>query len=169
MSYFIGQTLGIAGMVFGFTVYQQNNRKRLLYAKLITDALFVLHYILIAAFPGAAITFISCIRSMVFLNNGRKWANKYFWLPLFYLMIIAFSLLTWQNFFSAFAMLGSALSVYSFYQSKPKITRWLSLPTSALLLVYNISVFSVSGIISLVINITSSVIGILRFDKGSID
>ena len=46
-------------------------------------ALFIIHYILLGAYTGAALNLIGMLRSIVFINNDEKWAKSPVWLGVF--------------------------------------------------------------------------------------
>ena len=167
MKIIIGQLIGFVATVLCFLIYQQKDRKRILFVKLLADLTWMLHYFLLSAYSGVAICIISTIRAIVFLNPEKKWADKRFWVPLFLLMAGVMGYLTWNGIFSLFPILASVISIISFAQNKPKITRLLAFPVSASLLTYDFYIHSIPGIVNESAVIISSFIGLLRYDKKS--
>ena len=66
--------------------------------------------------------------------------------------------------FSVLPATASFLSVISFWQQKPRVSRLLSLPISACMLTYAIMSNSWAGIANEVFTVSSTVIGIIRYD-----
>jgi hypothetical protein len=101
----------------------------------------------------------------VFLNPEKKWANKRVWVPIFFAMSLFMAYLVWKDAFSICPLIASVISIISFSQNKPKISRILAFPVSVSLLIYDFHIVSLAGIINESALIISSIIGILRFDR----
>ena len=64
-------------MISLFIGYQQNERKKLVAAKLSADAFWVVHYLLLGGIAGMIPNFIGIFREIVFINReNKKWADK---------------------------------------------------------------------------------------------
>lgn len=162
----------IASYIFGFLgilctiiIYQQKSRKNLLISKLVSDVVWFLHYFFLGAYSGAAIAVIGMVRELVFVNKDKKWGRSILWLPVFIIISIVCTILTWKNVFCIFTCIASILSVISFYIGIPKISRILSFPISGCMLTYDIANLSIAGIINEIMSLTSSLIGYLRHDR----
>ncbi len=160
----IAQLIGFWGIVISFIIYQQKTRKKLLLWKLTADLTWLLHYALLGAFSAVAVTFIGVIREIVYLNEGKKWANKKFWIIVFCLINIVFAFYTWKGLFSLLPTIASLIAVASFAMQKPKITRFFSFPISFCMIIYDFITGSVAGIVNQIFTITSSIIGVIRHD-----
>lgn len=161
----IGQLIGVVAMVLCFLIYQQKERRQMIFVKMLADSAFMLHYILLGAYSGAAICVTSITRAIVFLNPEKKWANKRVWVPIFFAMSLFMAYLVWKDAFSICPLIASVISIISFSQNKPKISRILAFPVSVSLLIYDFHIVSLAGIINESALIISSIIGILRFDR----
>jgi len=161
----IGQLIGVVATVLCFMIYQQKSRKRILFVKMLADITWLMHYLLLSAYSGVAICVVSITRAIVFLNPEKKWADKRVWVPIFIAMSLVMGYFTWNGIFSVFPLLASVISIISFAQNKPKITRFLAFPVSTSLLIYDFHILSIPGIINESAVIISSFIGILRYDK----
>lgn len=160
----IGQLIGCIAVVLCFFVYQQKSRRRVLLTKLLADLTWMLHYFFLSAYSGVAICVISTTRAIVFLNSEKKWANKRVWVPIFIALAIIMGYFTWSEIYSVLPIIASVISILSFAQNRPKVTRILAFPVSVSLLIYDIFILSVPGIINESAVIISSIIGILRYD-----
>lgn len=163
----LGQLIGVVAMVLCFMIYQQKERRQIIFVKMLADIAFMLHYLLLGAFSGAAICVTSITRAIVFLNPEKKWANKRVWVPIFFVMSLVMAGLVWKDGFSVFPLIASIVSIISFSQNKPKITRILAFPVAISLLIYDLHIVSLAGIINESASIVSTTIGILRFDRKS--
>lgn len=157
---------GFAGIVSTVIIYQQKTRKGLLLSKLISDVLWFFHYFCLAAYSGAAISVIGLARELIFMNREKKWAKHPAWLVLFLVLSAGSAVLTWKNWFSLLPMAASMMAAISFWIGNPRISRLISFPIAGSLLVYDVSLTPVSaaGIVNELLAITSSIIGMARYD-----
>ena len=160
----ISEILGFIGVGLNAIVYQQKKRDRLLIFKWISDWVWMFHYGLMYNFSGAAVAAIGIARESTFLVTDRKGIDRRPFLLVF-LGCACFSVwLTWGGWFSILPATASFLSVISFWQQKPGVSRLLALPISACMITYSIIVSSYAGIANEIFTISSTVIGIVRHD-----
>lgn len=162
----LSKIFGFVGIVFTVIIYQQRSRTGLLLSKLISDVLWFLHYFFLGAYSGAAISVIGMVRELIFINREKKWAKNPAWLVLFLGLSVVSAVITWKNWFSLLPMSASVMAVVSFWIGQPKTSRILSLPISGAMLTYDFSLNPVSaaGIVNELLTITSSIVGIVRYD-----
>ena len=162
---YLAWIFGIGGIVANILIFQQKNRKNLLRTKLLADISWTIHYSFLSAWSGAAVCGIGIIRESVFLQKPRKWANSPLWLILFFLCSLVSAVLTWKSPFSILPAVASMLSILSFWIGKPKLSRWLQIPISLSFFTYNVTVFSVTGIINELLTMISIAIAFWRLSK----
>ena len=73
---FLAQIIGFGGTALTIIAYQQSKRKRILGCTVISAALFAIHYIILGAYTGAIMNILAGTRSLVFMNNTKKWAKS---------------------------------------------------------------------------------------------
>ena len=157
-------SLGILGILTTIMVYQQKTQKRLLIWKLITDIVWILHYWTLSAYSAIAITIVAVMRSIVFLNADHPWAQSKAWLFVFLGASIIFSLIAWQNAYSALTLATSVLCIVAYWLGQPRLTRLLSIPAAFLTLIYNYIYHSREGVLCEIFIITSAIVGYFRHD-----
>jgi hypothetical protein len=162
---YLAWIFGIGGIVANILIFQQKNRKNLLRTKLLADISWTIHYSFLSAWSGAAVCGIGIIRESVFLQKPRKWASSPLWLILFFLCSLVSAVLTWKSPFSILPAVASMLSILSFWIGKPKLSRWLQIPISLSFFTYNVTVFSVTGIINELLTMISIAIAFWRLSK----
>lgn len=163
--YWIGQGLGIVGIVVGFLSMQMKTRDKLLLMHLGLTVCFVLHYGLIGAWSGMALNIISSIRNITYYFLGRKAPVKPGWGVLFAVVMGAVGILSWQNWYSAFVVVALTLNSYAMSFTDPQSIRKSMLVTCPLALVYNVLVLSAGGIVLESVNTFSAALGIYRYRK----
>lgn len=160
----ISEILGFIGVGLNAIVYQQKKRDRLLIFKWISDWVWMFSYGLGGNYSGAAVAAIGIARESTFLVTDRKGIDRRPFLLVF-LGCACFSVwLTWGGWFSVLPATASFLSVISFWQQKPRVSRLLALPISACMVTYSIKVGLWAGIANEIFTVTSTVVGIIRHD-----
>ena len=160
--YFVGQGLGIVAIALGFLSYQMKTREGLVFTQFATAICFVLHYLMIGAYSGMALNIISVIRNYVYFQLGKKGSVAKVWAVVFSVIMGAIGILSWQNWYSIFVVLGLIINSYCMSFSNPQSIRKSILVTSPLVLIYDVLVLSIGGVVYESIAIISAVIGILR-------
>ena len=153
--------LGVAGMLTSAVIFQQKARKRMLIWKLISDLFWVAHYLALGAYSGAAVMFVSVLRSVLLLrveNPGKGW------LAAFLTISLVLSILAWKNIFSLLALACSFCSIIAFWMDSPKLTRMITIPASGAYLVYCVSCGSIEGSVSEAFGVISAIVGVFRLD-----
>ena len=146
--YILSWVFGIAGIIINSVIYQQKKRETLLFAKLMSDIAWVIHYSLISAWNAALSCGISTIREIVFINKKYKWANSKVWLILFIVCGIIIAIFTWHGIISVLPTLASITSVFVYWMGNPRLTRLCQIPVSVGFLLYNIANNSYMGIVN---------------------
>lgn len=162
----ISDIFGIIGVLLTVFLYQQKNRKSLLVFKLIIDVVWLWHYAFIGAYSGAVVCVIAALRELVFFRRDPQNKKGIIWLPIFIIIAIVSTALTWANVFSILTCIASCMAVVSFFIGKPHISRIFVFPISTCMLIYDIVCGSVMGIVNECFAITSSAVGILRHDRS---
>ena len=161
----VGKVAGYIAIVASMLIYQQKTRKNLLICKAVADVLWIIHYFLLGGYTGAIVTCVALVREVVFFRTDLRSKNSKLILACFLCVSVVCAALTWGNIFSVFAMLGSLLSIVSFWLGEPKVSRIMAFPISGCMLIYGVANGSVAVLINEVLVMISSVIGILQHDR----
>ena len=129
----LGNVIGVIAVIENLFIFAALKRKNILKFKFLSDALWFLNYLFLGALTGAILNIIAMFRETVFsLRGEKKFASHFFWLPVFLLLTLISPTLDCikAGAFVPMTLLpaaGSMLTVYSFYQSSPKVTRCIAL------------------------------------------
>ena len=156
---------GILGIAANCIIYQQKNGKNLLLWKLISDVLWLLHYLFLSAYSGCAVALIGVFRELVFYRENKKGQKRPFFLMLFIIVTICSSILTWKGIASIFPALASVISIVGFWKANPKISRKLAFPISGLMLSYDLTCNSYMGIVNEILTMCATAIAIIHNRK----
>ena len=96
----VAQIIGFGVAAMNCISFQQNKRKRIIGCQIFAAVLFIIHYILLGAYTGAALNLIGLLRSVVFINNDKKWAKSPVWLVVFVIISAIGSVVTWVDWYS---------------------------------------------------------------------
>ncbi len=166
----ITQCIGFCGAGLNFLSFQQNKRSKIIGFQIGAALLFIMHYILLGitngadAFTGAALNFIGLSRSIVFINNDKRWAKSPLWLVLFIIVSVVAGVLTWEDWYSFLPPLAMILTTVSYWMKNETKIRLITFPSSPCWLVFNIITGSVAGIVTECVVMSSLIIAIVRYD-----
>ncbi len=164
--YIVSQIFGLLGITSSIILYQQRTRKGILIGKLSADVIWVLNYIFVGGYTGAAVSCVALTREIVFYyyyKKGRK--APVAWLIVFLCAGMSCSVLTWKNMFSILPSISSVLSIISFWQSNPKRTIYFSFPIAISQLIYQTSCMNIMGMINEILTLSSSTVNLIRQKK----
>lgn len=164
MDNLIAQIIGLGGTALTIIAYQQNKRKNILGCMVLSATLFAIHYIILGAYTGAIMNILAATRSVVFMNNTKKWAKSKVWVVVFMIIYTVACIATWDKWYSVLPLIAMLLTTISNWFKSEKKIRFLTFPSSPCWLVYNILNNSVAGIITEIFVMSSLIIAIIRFD-----
>lgn len=130
---------------------------------IIANLFWVSHFFLLGAITGAAMNFLSAIRSYVYYRVRPTRKTRWV-LWLFEALTVLATAITWGGFISLLPLVGSLFSVVAFWHKKPKVIRRLAMGSSPPWFVYNALIGSYPGMAVEVLLVTSNLIGQYRFD-----
>ena len=161
----LGQIFGIIAVILGFVSYQMNTQKKILIAQTATALTFCIHYLLIGATSGLVMNILAIFRNLAYYNRDKKiFSGKK--CPIFFAVVMGIAgLLSWQDYYSIFVVVGLVINTLCFSLPNPQSIRKSILVTSPLVLIYDIFVLSIGGAIYESVAIISSVIGIIAHNK----
>lgn len=158
----IGQGAGFLAMALAFLIFQQKERKKAIAIKWLCDVLWVVHFALIGAYTGMAISLVGCVREIVFFGGKEKEGRGRVYLFVFLLLGIGGVLLTWKNAFCVFPLIATVLSTLAFWQQKPERMKMFSFGVSVMQMIYAIRFSSYAAILNETVVMTSILIYFLR-------
>lgn len=169
MQQIIAQIIGIFGSAFIIYCFQSKNSKNLFLFQLIGAALFCIHFGLLGAYVGFTQNLLATGRNSL-LISGKKWASHPAMLILLLLSYTVTGFFTFDGFFSMLPPAAMVISTLVMWTKKGKAIRIVQfLGVSPLWLIYNISVFSISGIVTESFVLLSVVVSVLRFGFKGFD
>ena len=174
---FIAQIIGMFGVASNMWSFQQKSKYKVVFFQLLGSSLFILNYALLGALTGAFINILQVATAFIFLYKKKTHADHFAWifiLGVFYGLsyVLVFTVFgkepTLTNLIIEFlpiigGMLGGVLS----YRTKNAgVIRIFGIIKTPVWLTYNISAFSIGGILSDLVCLASMLVGIIRLDMN---
>ena len=162
---FIINLFGILGILSTIIIYQQKENHRLLQWKITTDLLWTVHYVANGNYSVVAVTLVAIMRSIILLLGEKyAWARQKWWLAVFIVCSLGFSVLAWKDWTSLLTLLSSLMCIVAYWIRIPRINRLISIPAALLFLIHVGINFSFWGFLSESFMLISAVVGFFRLD-----
>lgn len=133
--------LGILACVLFLLSFQLKTRKNIILVNLLSRVLFILQYIFLGAFAGAAFDFIGFISSVIARHKENKFVSKHLVaiIVIINAVLVATGILLYKNIFSLFGLAGIILEVVALWLTKERDIRIVSFLSAPFWLTYNIA------------------------------
>ena len=158
-----GQVFGILATTLNFISYQVNRKKVLLFIQTAATACTCLSFFFLGASTGFALNIICIVRNIVFYFLPPRSRLFYPSVATLTLLTVGCGVLSWQGPVSLIIIVALAANTVFLSFANPQFLRKSILITSPLVILYNIFAFSIGGILSELIAILSSAIGLYRY------
>lgn len=161
----IGQILGIVAPIITFVSYQVNSKKKLLVLQTVATLSTCLSYMFLDASSGFALNIVCIIRNIAFFFQDSKSKTNMISACILAAVMGGLGFLSWEGPISLLVIFALAANTIFMSFGNPQLLRKSVICTSAMILIYNIFVFSLGGIFNESVAIVASIIGIVRFVK----
>lgn len=160
--FLVAQFIGFIALGLFILVFQVNKRPAMLKLSMWAAFTYAIHYFLLGAYTGSALSLVTAIRNYAYSKYGT--AKYRSLLPVvFTIIFIAVGIVTWQGPLSFLPLCTSVAGAIAYWQS-PRVIRVVELLSTPLLLLYNVASHSYPGILIEILFFASTLIGVYRFD-----
>jgi len=167
MIFWIIQGLGIFALIFYGFSFQAKTKENLLLMQVVSNVFATVQYLLTMAFTGAIQTLLGVIRGIVFYFYKKRGLNpNKTMLIIFELAIIFGTVLTWDSLLSCLPLAGMTANLYGQWQNDMKLIRIFAVVSAVLWSVYAFYTGVYTAMLTELLKIISSLIGLWRFRKG---
>ena len=156
---------GLLGVGLYLLCFQLKNAKNILACKLLSSVLYVLQYLLLFAFVGAAMDASSVVTSTFAYKKDTNFVRKYK-IPILiftHLGILIVGFLLYENLFSLFAIAGVLFESVANWMRKEKMIRIVSIFSVVFWLVYNIVSGAYGSAIGSILALFSIICALVRY------
>ena len=157
------QAIGFIGIALNIIAVQFNKHWEIILFKTLGSALFVLQYILLEAWTGAAMDGIGILRNVIFIFTVKSGKPTFLWVIFFAALTVVLGAATFEGWISFLAIGAKLLSCIAYGIDNPRTIRYLGLPTSMLWITYNSIHVSIAGVINELLVTASIIIAEIRF------
>lgn len=159
--------VGITGVILYILCFQLKGAKKILGCRLLSNALFVVQYLLLGAFVGAGMDITTCITSFFSYKKDNAWVSKYK-TPIFILsncLILVVGGLLYQNVYSLLAIAGAILENVVGWMKNDKTIRVFTLFSAPCWFAYNIINEAYGSAVGGVLTVVSIAVALIRYSK----
>lgn len=169
MIYVVAQIIGFIAFAFSLIAYHRKDKKTILSNMVISNMLNLIHYLLLGAFSGCITKLLAIFRDyfIILKEKYNKFSNIVY-LLLFIILYIIATIFTYNGILSMLPLVAAIIYIIFIWNGNEVIIKKTAFFCYFLWLVYNIFVLSISGIVSNIISILSTLIAILNAKKGDI-
>ena len=158
---------GLCAVCFCLLCYQFRNRKAIIACNVISRILYVLQYLLLFAFEGAAMDLSAIPASMLAARKHTWFVAKYkasLWLA-GNAAVVAIGWLFWENMISLLPIIGVLFEINALWMTKEKHIRLVSLASVPFWMSYNLLCGAYGSVIGNVLMIISIGTAMYRHDR----
>ena len=159
----VGQVLSCIGMVIVTISFQINTKRGLLTVQSISTLLFCLSYAFLGEITGSVLNGICLVRNFFFYFQHDKSKVHYLTTGLLTAAMVAAGICFWQGPTDLLVIVALGANTVFLSFGKPQLLRWSILVTSPMMVVYNAIVHAIFSLVTEILVILSSVVGIARF------
>lgn len=163
----LAQCIGVFGLICSLLSFQMKKRRQIMALQMTASLSFSAQLFLLGATAGGCVDLISFFRTLVFSQNGKKWASSPVWLGAFAAAMVAAGALTYQDAWDLLPIAGSVLSTVALWMKEEKKIRLVSLGVGPCWLVYNLVRGAWSGALNEVLAMASILVGMWRNDRAA--
>ena len=159
--------VGVLAVILFLLSYQQKTRIRIIVFNTASRLLYILQYIMLGAFEGAALDILGAVSSVIAGKKNSGFVKKHARLLLILIdaVIIAVGLLLYENVYSLLPIAGVLLHTSAFWIDGEKIIRRVSLAGSPFWFVYNFYSKAYGSAVGDLLTVGSILIAMFRYRK----
>jgi len=166
MNYIISQIIGGIAFIISLTTYHKKEKNQILLTAIISNILKLIHYLLLDATSGCITKIIGILRDIVIVKKEKyKLLSSNIIFHLFIITYILISISTYKNITSLLPLLAAFIYLIPIWNGDALTVKKAAFISSFLWLIYDISILSISGIISNLVFIISIFIALNKTKK----
>ena len=165
----LAQILSIIGMVLTIVSFQMKTRNQIILFQTAGSAFYLVSFLLLGKWAPVCLNVVFLLRNFLcYFKTDKKWAQHKIWLPVLLASVIVAGMIGFGSWWDLLPVIGSVFGTVAMYMKNENMLRLLKLGDSPCWLIYNCTVPSVGGIIGEIFNITSIIIGLIRYKKDGV-
>lgn len=163
----IALIIGLCAVCLCLLCYQFRNRKAIIACNVLSRVLYVLQYVLLGAFEGAAMDLSAIPASMLAARKHTPFVAKHkrIWWLAGNVAVVVIGLIFWESLISLLPIVGVLFEINALWMTKEKHIRLISLASVPFWMSYNMLCGAWGSVIGNVLMIVSIGTAIYRHDR----
>ena len=159
--------IGFVGVALYVLSYQFKNRKTIVATYSIANVLYIIQYIMLAAYTGMAMDLLAFFSSVLARKRNLPFIYKYRYVIIICLdvLMIAVGLALYENVFSLFAIAAVIIETSALWCTDENKIRKITLMSAPLWLTYNLAFSAYGSAVGSVLNIILLSTAIIRYSR----
>jgi hypothetical protein len=168
-SNFFIQLLAVAAFLIFAGSFHAKTRKSILLWQVASLVVWIVHYSLLDAQTGLFLILSNLVITVLFLYRDKlRWINNPYALYATLVGIIVVTIVTWEGFYSVFALSGITSITIAKWQNDPSQMRRISILASIFWIGYDLFVGSWGGVVAEIITVISIITSLVRRNSPSV-
>ena len=164
--YIISQIFAIVSVILDLIAIQRRRKATLLNVSVVSAFCAFLHYAFLGAWAGIVSKIITIVRNAIAAGETSHRRQSPKLLPVIFVgLYIVAGFFTFESACSLLPILAPSIYTIAIYTTNVTKIRYVAVLADSIWLVYNISIFSIAGMIAQVLLITNDLIAIWRYRK----
>ena len=165
MFFILAQILAVIAFILDIICMQFKKKSGILVIGIISNTMYALEYAFLGAWTGAISFVVGIIRNITyFVYEKKEIKPSKIVLAIFVILIIGVGIYTWKDLTSLLPVVALVLWTIVSWQNNTKWMRFAEAFICVMWIIYDLFVGAYAGIITEFIILTSTIIGILRYD-----
>lgn len=149
MNYIISQLIVGIAFIISLTTYHKKAKKNILTTAIISNTLKLIHYILLNATSGYTTKILGILRDIIIVKKEKyKCLSSNIIFYTFIIIYILISILTYKDLTSLFPLIAALIYLIPIWNGNALTVKKAAFISSIFWLMYDISIFSITSIIS---------------------
>ena len=159
--------VGLAAVFFFLLSYQFPRRRAIIACNVVSRVLYILQYLLLLAFEGAAMDISAIPSSFLAARKHTPFVQKHKVAIIggVNAFVIGIGLLVWQDWLSWVPVVGVLFETNALWMTRERDIRWLSLAAAPFWLFYNLRCGAYGAALGNVLVMGSIVMAMMRYDR----
>lgn len=160
------QLLGVCAMISWVSSIQLNKKEQILELQIIASIFYAVHYGLLDAMSAVGVTLVSIVRLLtIYIIEKKGKEVPVYVLVIFMLLLVVVGIFTYAGPISLLPIVITMIYTYATWQKNTKVIRLGFFCAGWLWIIYNFSVGSYVLMIGNALEVISSTVSFIRFDK----
>lgn len=160
----IAQIIGFVGLAVSIMAFQFKKHRAIVMTKSASELIFSIQYILLGAWSGAILDFISVIRNLLYGHLVKKNRSTTPVIIAFGIFVVATGFVAYDGWVSLLPVVSKLLTTISYGMKKEKWLRLITLPSCIFWILYNCYIGVIAGVLVDSLALISLLIAIYKFD-----